>query len=453
MQTKLMVGQVLNLQVKRMGINGEGIAYYHNLAIFVDGVIPGEEADVRIDKVFTGRAEGSLVKLTKVSTDRLEVKYPDYALCGAYDMQHMTYEAALKFKKQLMIQAFNRYIKGFNEYKKIKDIIGMKEPLGYRNKVSLPVRKLQGKNKFGLYAKNSNEFIPVIDTPVHDPKINEILKVLEKMMDQFKFDAYIQRERSGYLKSVVIRRTTNQKEVQVSFLLMKKYPKLGEFVDQLVEQFEEIKSVYVYYSKDYKEQVFFTKHYELVYGKETIEEHLNDFVFELYPESFFQLNTVQADLFYQKMFEYAKLKPSQIAIDAYAGIAPVSHYISSKAKLVYAIELDKKSVESAKQSLVRNKIENVVVIQKDFQQSLRELEEKVIDVMIFNPPRTGLGEATIEEILKYKPKRIVYGSCNPSTLAKDLSVLLKHYELGEVLPFDMFPFTPLVESVSLLKFK
>lgn len=184
-----------------------------------------------------------------------------------------------------------------------------------------------------------------------------------------------------------------------------------------------------------------------------IEESLNDYRFELKPEAFFQLNQPQAHKFYSEMVRLADLKKHDVVIDAFAGTAPVSHYIADKCRQVYAIEIDKESCDSAKASLNRNGIKNVTVLQSDFKRALNGLKMKKIDVMFFDPPRVGLGKETIELILNSKPRKLIYGSCNPSTLAKDLNLLLKTYKLVETVPLDMFPQTALVESISLLELK
>src|SRR5690606_1409447 len=160
-----------------------------------------------------------------------------------------------------------------------------------------------------------------------------------------------------------------------------------------------------------------------------------------------------ADIFYNKMRELANLSENDVVIDAYAGSAPISHYIAKDVKKVYAIEIDQRSVQSAILSLRRNQIQNVTVLQSDFTKALKNLEVDTIDAMFFDPPRTGLGYDTIKQVLKFKPKKIIYGSCNPSTLAKDLNDLMQIYEVKEIIPMDMFPYTPLVESISLLVLK
>jgi 23S rRNA (uracil1939-C5)-methyltransferase len=225
---------------------------------------------------------------------------------------------------------------------------------------------------------------------------------------------------------------------------------LDTLVENLVREETSLKSVFKVISKPSKKNTFFSDEPIKLYGKDTINEKLSSYTFDLKPDAFFQLNSPQAHKFYMKMKDLANLKKHEVAIDAYAGVAPVSHYIAKDAKKVYAIELNESSCESAKKSLEKNGIDNVVILQSDFKRALSGLKETQVDVMLFDPPRTGLGEDTIDLILKFKPKRLVYGSCNPSTLAKDLNVLLKDYVLVETTPLDMFPYTSLVESVSLL---
>lgn len=447
------VDDILELEIKRIGINGEGIGYYNRLAIFVDQALPNEVVEVKITELKDQYAIAENLRVIEESPYRLPVLLPDLAKTGSYGMQHVEYNYMLSQKREILINSLRRYLKNEIQLNRIKKTVGLPDPFGYRNKVSLPVRKISGHNVFGFYESGSNVFVPINESPVQHPKINQITQDLEKILDQFKFDAYIQKEKSGYLKSVVIRRTHYHGEIQVSFLVMKKFPQISQVVEKLVSLHPEIKSVYEFFSNDYKEQTFFTKDYQRVFGKDTINEKLNDQTFSLYPESFWQLNTPIADLFYQKMIKLAKLTGNEMVIDAYAGIAAISHYAYKDAKKIYAIEIDQKSVQSANLSLKRNHIKNVTVVQSDFTKALKNLGEQVIDVMFFDPPRGGLGYKTVKEIFKYKPRKIIYGSCNPSTLAKDLADLLKEYNLVEITPFDMFPFTPLVESVTLLVLK
>lgn len=453
MNEHIKVNDKLDLEIKRMGINGEGIAYYQKLAIFIDQAIPGELIEASIDEVYDNRALAHIESIKQPSVDRKTPFCPVYETCGGCQTQHINYEAMLHHKRDILLKSFDRYAGLKITEKKVKPTIGAKNPEHYRNKASLPIQYIKGKNRFGMYAKNSNQFIPIEGCPVQHDVINKVLRKITSLMDTFGIQAYDPKTKQGYVRHLVVRIAEHTGEVQVSFIMLKKSNRLDDLTKKLIELEPEIVSVYEVMNEDMRKMGFFTEQKRLVYGKETITEILNGHAYILKPEAFFQLNTTQADLFYHEMKRLAQLKPHEVAIDAYAGIAPVSHYIHDQARKIFAIEMDASACESARLSLEKNGIKNVTVLQSDFKRALSGLKEKKIDVMFFDPPRVGLGDDTIELILQFKPKRLIYGSCNPSTLAKDLNALLAHYDLVETVPIDMFPYTSLVESVSLLTLK
>jgi 23S rRNA (uracil1939-C5)-methyltransferase len=453
MNEHINIDDILQLDIKRMGINGEGIAYYKKLAIFVDHALPGEKVDVRINEVFDNRAIGSVEQIIEKSLERQTPFCPVYESCGGCQTQHIDYEKMLAYKRDILVKSFDRYAGLKINEKKVKPTKGADYPTHYRNKASLPVQMVNKKNLFGMYARNSNQFIPIDDCPVQHEVINHIMRTIIKLMDKHHMDAYDPKTRRGYVRHLVVRVAEHTGEVQVSFIMLKKSNRIDDVIKDLIEVEKDIVSIFEVINPNLKKMGFFADEQRLVYGKETITEILDGKTYQLKPDAFFQLNTAQAHVFYQEMKRLAKLKKHEVAIDAYAGIAPVSHYIHEEAKQVYAVELDQAACESAKMSLEKNNITNVTVLHSDFKRALSGLKEKKIDVMFFDPPRVGLGDDTIDLILKFLPSRLIYGSCNPSTLAKDLNVLLKYYDLIECVPIDMFPYTSLVESVSLLTLK
>ncbi|MDI6453110.1 23S rRNA (uracil(1939)-C(5))-methyltransferase RlmD [Peloplasma aerotolerans] len=453
MNQEIKVDDQIVLNIKRMGINGEGIGYLNKLAIFVDYALPDEDIEVVITEVYENRAVGKIKNILKPSSMRREPFCPVYESCGGCQTQHLDYEETLVQKRDILIKSFERYAGRKIDEDLIKKTMGADQPRYYRNKASLPVQKFKMNNKLGMYARNSSHFVIIEDCPVQNQLINQILKTIIQLMDELGVDALNAKTRRGYVRSLVVRVSENHKEAQVSFIMMNKSNRLPSLVERLVEKEKNIVSVFEVLNPDIKKPGYFTDDVKLLYGKETITETLNNQTYLLKPEAFFQLNTPQAHKFYLEMKRLASLKPHEIAIDAYAGIAPISHYIHKDAKHVYAIELDSAACESAKLSLKQNHITNVTVLQSDFKRALSGLKEKKIDVMFFDPPRVGLGKESIDLILEFKPKRIIYGSCNPSTLAKDFKDLLNSYHLVEVVPIDMFPYTSLVESVSLLVLK
>ncbi len=452
MNTFINENDLITIEIRRTGINGEGIGYYNQLAIFVDYALPGENVDVVITKVLENRAVAKLVKINTKSEFRATPFCPIYEKCGGCQLQHLSYEQTLVEKRETILNSFDRYISFKVPRDLVKETIGAKNPKFYRNKASLPVQSKK-RNEIGMYAANSHRFVALDECPIQNKDINRILKVILNLMTQFKVDGYDPKYNKGYVKSLVVRVSEELREAQVSFILFNDSKYLNDLVVKLVEVEPIIKSVFKVISKPTKKNPFFSDKPIKLYGKDTISEKLGGYTFDLKPDAFFQLNSKQAHIFYTKMKDVAKLKKHEVVIDAYAGVAPISHYIAKDCKHVYAIEQDISSCESATKSLKENGIDNVSVLQSDFNRALNGLAEKQIDVMFFDPPRTGLGEYTIELILKFKPSRIIYGSCNPSTLAKDLNILLNDYILIETTPLDMFPYTSLVESVSLLVLK
>jgi len=453
MNEHINIDDILTLDIKRMGINGEGIAYYKKLAIFVDHALPGEKVDVKINEVFDNRAIGSVEQIIEKSDERQTPFCPVYESCGGCQTQHIDYAKMLVYKRDILVKSFDRYAGLKINEKKIKPTKGASNPTHYRNKASLPVQMVNKKNRFGMYARNSNQFIPIDDCPIQHDVINHIMRTIIKLMDKHHMDAYDPKTRRGYVRHLVVRVAEHTGEVQVSFIMLKKSNRIDDVIKDLIAIEKDIVSIFEVVNPNLKKMGFFADEQRLVYGKETITEILDGKEYQLKPDAFFQLNTAQAHVFYTEMKRLAKLKKHEVAIDAYAGIAPVSHYIHEEAKQVYAVELDQAACESAKMSLEKNNIHNVTVLHSDFKRALSGLKEKKIDVMFFDPPRVGLGDDTIDLILKFLPSRLIYGSCNPSTLAKDFNVLLKHYDLIECVPIDMFPYTSLVESVSLLTLK
>lgn len=451
MEQKIKKNDIIDIDVKRMGINGEGIGYYEKLAVFIEQALPGETVKAKVTEVFPNRATAELIELIKPSKHRIDPFCPVYDACGGCQVQHFDYVSMLSQKRDIIVKSFDRYLKRYDRHV-IKETIGMENPMHYRNKASLPLRKIDGKNRFGMYARNSNQFIAITDCGIQQPKINDIFMTITQLMDQLHIDSYDPKTNQGMISHLVVRVTEGLDEAQVSFILPKHHEDIKKLIHPLISLHPEVKSIYEVINPDMK-QSFFTSQSILIYGKETVSIEMNDFKFSLKPDAFFQLNAVQADKFYHKMLELAQITKDDVVIDAYAGIAPISHYIGDKAKKIYAIEFNQDAVQSAHISLQNNDIKNVEVIGKDFLKALEELDEKRIDIMLFDPPRSGLGEKTIEVIKQFKPKRLVYGSCNPSTLAKDLNELIDLYDIKEVVPMDMFPFTSLVESITLLELK
>ena len=330
----------------------------------------------------------------------------------------------------------------------IDDMVGSRKENGYRNKAQLPIREVKGQARFGLFRRNSNQVLTIHSCPVQHPLINKVMSQTVELMDKHHIKAYVHAKKSGLIKGLMVRVGQDTDELQMVFVLMKKDP-LTVLVRELLKLNTDIVSMYTTIDTDAKNQTYVNETTTCIYGKETIQTQLAGFTYELYPQSFFQLNSSVAVDFYETMLELAKLKHTDMIVDGYAGLATISHMASRFVKKGIAIEINPKAAENARVSLSNNNISNIKVITGDAFSVMKQMKEK-IDVIFFDPPRTGLGDKMIYLMSKIKPKKIIYGSCNPSTLAKDLNQLSKLYNIKKVIPFDMFPQTAQVESVTLL---
>jgi 23S rRNA (uracil1939-C5)-methyltransferase len=295
------------------------------------------------------------------------------------------------------------------------------------------------------------KFLPIKHCDVHHPLINKVFKLTMTLMSQFNVPSYDAAKRRGIVKGMMVRVGHQTDEIQVIILKTSK-KNIQQFVYALKDHMPQIVSIYETISSDDKSQDYINESTTISYGKETIDATLNGFTYSLYPDAFFQLNSIVAESFYEYMIHAAKLKPSDTILDAYSGAATISHVASKYVKKGYAVDQNQDATHSARQSLDRHNIQNIKVITGDVYQVIKKMK-MTMNVIFFDPPRTGLGKRMIELLSLKLPEKIVYASCNPSTLAKDLKLLTQHYNIVEIKPFDMFPQTAQIESVTILKKK
>ena len=441
----------MKLDIKRLGVNGEGIGFYYKKPVFVDRTIPEETVTVKPILETNTYIKAELLTIERHSKDRVVPFCKYFEMCGGCDTQHMKYSSQLHYKKEHLVQSLYKYMDKKLDDRLIEDMVGSRKESSYRNKAQLPIREVKGQARFGLFRRNSNQVLTIHSCPVQHPLINKVMSQAVELMDKHHIKAYLPAKKSGLIKGLMVRVGQDTDEIQMVFALTKKDP-LTVLVRELLKLNADIISIYTTIDTDSKNQTYVNETTTCIYGKETIVTKLAGFSYELYPHSFFQLNSGVAVDFYEKMLELAKLKQTDIIVDGYAGLATISHMASRFVKKGIAIEINPKAAENARVSLSNNNISNIKVITGDAFSVLKQMKEK-IDVIFFDPPRTGLGDQMLFLLSKVRPKKIIYGSCNPSTLAKDLNQLSKLYDIKKVIPFDMFPQTAQVESVTLLSLK
>lgn len=440
------------LDIKRLGINGEGIGFYNKLAIFVKNAIPGEGIDVEITKTMPKMALGKIVEFKKTSPYRVKPECPYYERCGACQVMHIDYQKMAEFKRDLVIEAIKRYTKLNPSSFEIKPTLLALEQYHYRNKATLIIRRDMGKNAVAMIEEGSNRHFAIKDCLVQDEKINDINAKIIDLSNKLDVKSFGCQDFSW--RYLVTRVTKNTRESLVCLVVYKYDDEIKQFAETIVKE-GIADSVYVNINPDDKTHDIFGEKTIFVGGKKSVLENINKYQFNIYPTTFFQLNTKQTEVLYQEVKKAAKLSHKERVLDAFCGVGTIACYIANLSKEVIGIEYNKEAINAAKENQALNKIKNVKFYQGNIAKLLPELIAKdlTFDVAIFDPPRTGLGKDVINTIMDINIKRIVYVSCNPSTLAKDLAILSNKYKVRYIQPVDMFPQTSHVETVTLLDLK
>ncbi len=387
-------------------INGRGITRIDNVVVFVNNALLNEIVSIRITKKNKNFYEGEVVEIMRKSDNRITVKCPYYFKCGGCDLMHMNLEEELKFKENKVKKTLEKSLK---KEIKVNSIVFDDETLGYRNKVTFQV-----KNDIGFFEKNSNCFLKIDKCLLCDSSINELIEELKKI-DLSK------------VKSIVVRVSKYNKEAMV-----------------IIDAIEEIDVSAISADSIYLK---LNNKYVLKKGKEHILEKMDDFIFNISPSSFFQVNTNLAKKLYKKIKEYAE--ENMNVLDLYCGTGTIGIFLSDVVKHVYGIEINEEAIKDANLNKETNKIRNIDFYAMNANQFLSKV--KNVDLLVVDPPRGGLDKKTIDSVLKLKPKAIVYVSCNVATLSRDLKLLQEAYEVIEVTPFNMFPRTCHCESVCILE--
>ena len=387
---------------------GRGIARINNKIVFIPKSIPLDKCKIKIIKEKKNYCEGEIIEILEKSPKRIDSICSKFNECGGCDLLVMTYEEQLKYKENKVKNIISRYT---NIDTDIKNIVASPDQYFYRNKVNFKV-----KEKIGFYKKKSYEIINIDKCFIADERINEILELIKKNMD---LDG---------INEITIRTSK----------------------DNIMVIFNSNRSIDVEGIKDKVNSIYVND--EKVYGSDYIKEKIGDYEFVISPDSFFQVNTKQTKNLYEKVLEYANLNGDEVVLDLYSGTGTIGIYLSSLVKKVMSIEINKSAVKDAKKNKEINDVNNIEFLCGDASKLIENIKEK-IDVVVVDPPRAGLNDEGIKNIKKISSNKLVYVSCNPVTLARDLDRLSDMYDVLEITPFDMFPNTYHVENVCLLKLK
>ena len=459
--------KLYEIEISGLGDGGEGVGKFQDFTIFVENALPGEKVLVKISEVKKNYALGKLEKILIESSARVKPFCKLFYKCGGCQLQHLNYQAQLQIKKQKIIDAVERIGKIFDI--EIFDTLGMENPLNYRNKMQFPAgieirEEGNGRSfeiprppspvplplKVGCYAKKSHKIIDVENCFIQREGNNKILQVVKKIVKKFNIAPYNEKNHSGILRHVMGRVGSENELMIVLVTATEKLPHEKKIVEEILQNLPEVASIQQNIQPQ-KNNVILGRETKILFGKKNISDKICDLKFSISARSFFQVNTAQAEILYQTAKNFAELTGNEIVIDAYCGTGTISLFLAKSAKKVFGIELEKSAIDDAKKNALENKISNAEFIVGDAVKIIPELYAKKIfaDVVIVDPPRAGCDKKVLETFAAMKPKKIIYVSCNPATLARDLKILSDlNYFAKKIQPVDMFPFTSHVESVA-----
>ncbi|QBO35549.1 23S rRNA (uracil(1939)-C(5))-methyltransferase RlmD [Periweissella cryptocerci] len=429
---------------------GMGVAKIEDFPVFVANAIPGEKVRVGVTKVASSYAFGRVVKLLQESPDRNNDIDNTVITTGIAPLANLKYPAQLKYKQTQIEQLLKKQ----HIDATVAETLGMENPVGYRNKAQVPVREIKGQLETGFYRRNSHNLVPIEDYFIQDPEIDKALVVIRDILRKYHLSAYDENEHRGVLRTVMVRRGYYSHEMMVVLVTRsKKLPMDTVVVDEIRKALPEVKSIVQNVNPD-KTNVIMGETNNVLWGNKVIFDTLLGLKFAIGPNSFYQVNPQTTEKLYTLAAEKADLKGDEIVIDAYSGIGTISLTIAKHVKQVYGVEIVPGAVDDAKRNADMNGIKNTkFVLGKAEEQMVKWAAEGLKpDVIFVDPPRKGLTPELIEAATTMQPKKIVYVSCNPATLARDLDefILAGYHIDGPVQPVDQFPQTTHIESITVL---
>lgn len=436
------------------GFEGEGIAKIENFTIFIDGAIKGEKCKILIVKITSSHAFGKLIEILEKSSNRCTPDCETYKRCGGCNLRHIDYEETLNIKQEKVQNLINKTLA--NNIK-VSKTLGMGNPYNYRNKAQYPIgTDKNGEKVLGVFAKRTHEIIPIKECKIQKEISYQIAKYILDYIKENNISVYNEKKQKGLIRHIVTKVGIQTNEIMCIIVINgKEIPNELTLANNIIDRFPMVKTVVKNINTKNTNVIMGDKN-EAIVGRGYITDVLGDYIFKISPMSFYQVNPTQAEALYNIAIEKAQICKDDIVCDLYCGIGTIGIFASKFAKKVYGIEIVKQAIEDAHINAKLNNIKNIEFMCGDVEESFEKLvkKEKINpDVVIVDPPRRGLDGNTIENILRLNVKRVVYISCNPATMVRDLKMFEEKYEIKEVQPVDMFPFTSHVECCSVLYLK
>ena len=446
---------IVVVDILDMNQDGEGVGKVNGYPLFIKDTVIGDKAEVKVIKALKSFGYGRLMKIIEPSSDRIQPRCAVAKQCGGCQLQAYAYEKQLIFKE-------NKIRNHLERIGKIKDyvlepIVGMEEPCRYRNKAQFPVgRNKDGEIAIGFYAGRTHSIIENEDCYLGEEINSEILKSVKEYMEENGVSPYDEAAHQGFVRHILIRRGHYTREILVCIVINgRKLPYKERLVEKLLKfKKDGLKSITLNYNEE-KTNVILGTELEVLWGTDFITDMIGGITFQISPMSFYQVNIEQTEKLYKKVLEFADLTGKETVWDLYCGIGTISLFLAQKAKKVYGVEIVPAAVQNARENAKRNGIQNVEFFLGASEEVLPEWYEKKkekIDIIVVDPPRKGCERELLKTIVKMKPEKIVYVSCDSATLARDLRILEEEgYKTERVQGFDLFSQTVHVESVIMMQ--
>lgn len=466
MKSEFKKDDCVTLHIEDIGTGGEGIGKADGFTFFVKDAIVGDVIEAKIMKLKKNYGYARLMKVLTPSKDRVEPKCPVARQCGGCQIQEMRYEAQLAFK-QKMVQNNLERIGGLSDFE-MYPVIGMETPYAYRNKAQFPVGEdKDGNIVIGFYAGRTHHIVEQTDCCIGAPENGEVLRKVKAYMQKNQIRPYNEEHHSGIVRHILIRTGYHTKEIMVCLIVNAAKASCLKNAEQLTEslcEMDGMTSVMVNFNTE-KTNVILGKKSEVLWGQPYIEDFIGDVKYQISPQSFFQVNPMQTEKLYAKALEYAGLTGNETVWDLYCGIGTISLFLAKNARKVYGVEIVPQAIEDARNNAKRNGIDNAEffvgkaeeVVPAFYEKALKQVQDSEAgksirpDVVVVDPPRKGCEEVLLETIVKMRPQRIVYVSCDSATLARDLKFLSANgYAVKKVQPVDQFGHSVHIETVVLL---
>ncbi|MGO1369274.1 23S rRNA (uracil(1939)-C(5))-methyltransferase RlmD [Senegalia sp. (in: firmicutes)] len=452
MKSKVKENNIYESEIIDLNHRGQGVAKIDNFAVFVNDAIPGDVGDIKITTAKKNYAVGEFVEIKNPSDWRIDAPCHVVDDCGGCQIQKIDYHAQLDIKRKKVIDDIKRIAK--LDGIKIHETIGMDQPFRYRNKAQFPIQARNNSVKIGFYKRGTHEIVDTNKCIIQHPITDKVIKVIREYINKYKVEPYDEKNGTGIIRHILTKTSFKTGDLMIVIITNgKRLPHKEELINSILENIEGVKSI-IQNINTRKSNVILGQEIITLWGEDKIVDYIEDIKFNISPLSFFQVNPIQTEKLYNKALEYADLKEDETVFDLYCGIGSISLFLARTAKKVYGIEVVKTAIEDARLNAKINNINNTEFFAGKAEEVFPKLYKEGIraDVIVVDPPRKGCDERVLDTIVDMNPKRIVYVSCNPSTLARDLKYLDERgYKTKEIQPVDMFAHSVHVECIALIQ--